>query len=309
MKKILVLAMLFAAISASAKVLVIASILPISYIAERVGGDKVNVVALVTGDVHSYEPKPSDMKAISKARLFLATGLEFEEAWIPRFVSASKDLLIVHTDANIQKIKGNPHNHSHDERENHQAHKKDEHDAYEHKGHVHKEYEYLDEGAHFDPHVWLDPLLAKVMAENIAQALISVDSKNQATYKKNLATLSKELDELDLYANNELKNLKKRAFIVYHPAWGYFAKRYNLEQISIEKEGKEPRMSELAKIIEDAKQEGVSVVFTSPQYSKRSAKTIADELNAKIVLIDPLNKDYLSNMRSAVKAFKDANQH
>ena len=93
--------MLFAAISASAKVLVIASILPISYIAERVGGDKVNVVALVAGDVHSYEPKPSDMKAISKARLFLATGLEFEEAWITRFVSASKDLLIVHTDANI----------------------------------------------------------------------------------------------------------------------------------------------------------------------------------------------------------------
>ena len=68
-------------------------------------------------------------------------------------------------------------------------------------------------------------------------------------------------------------------------------------------------MSELAKIIEDAKQEGVSVVFTSPQYSKRSAKTIADELNAKIVLIDPLNKDYLSNMRSVIKAFKDANQH
>ena len=85
LKKIFFAAALLLASLLNAKPVVIASIAPVEYLAKAVGGDKIEVQSLAKGDVHSYEPKPNDMKAVAKARIFIAAGLEFEEAWIPRF--------------------------------------------------------------------------------------------------------------------------------------------------------------------------------------------------------------------------------
>lgn len=278
MKKIFFIFVL--ASMAWAKILIISSVAPVSFLAQKIGGENVELHTLISADAHNYEPKPSDMKIIAKADVFLAIGVEFERVWLEKFKANAKNLLITKLDENITKIK-QEHSHDHDH----------------------------DHESELDTHIWLDPLNAKIIAQNIANTLIKINAQNQKTYEQNLNVLLNELDELDNYAKTELAGLKKRAFIVYHPAWGYFAKRYDLEQISIEKNAKEPKINELASIIKDAKKHGVSVIFTNPGYLGHSPQVIASQIGAKIIQIDPLSNDYFNALKHAIKAFKDANSN
>lgn len=276
MKKIFFIFVL--ASMAWAKILIVSSVAPVSFLAQKIGGENVELHTLISADAHNYEPKPSDMKIIAKADVFLAIGVEFERVWLEKFKANAKNLLITKLDENITKIK---QEHSHDH----------------------------DHESELDTHIWLDPLNAKIIAQNIANTLIKINAQNQKIYEQNLNALLNELDELDNYAKTELAGLKKRAFIVYHPAWGYFAKRYDLEQISIEKNAKEPKINELASIIKDAKKHGVSVIFTNPGYLGHSPQVIASQIGAKIIQIDPLSNDYFNALKHAIKAFKDANSN
>ena len=276
MKKIFFIFVL--ASMAWAKILIVSSVGPVSFLAQKIGGENVELHTLISADAHNYEPKPSDMKIIAKADVFLAIGVEFERVWLEKFKANAKNLLITKLDENITKIK---QEHSHDH----------------------------DHESELDTHIWLDPLNAKIIAQNIANTLIKINAQNQKIYEQNLNALLRELDELDNYAKTELAGLKKRAFIVYHPAWGYFAKRYDLEQISIEKNAKEPKINELASIIKDAKKHGVSVIFTNPGYLGHSPQVIASQIGAKIIQIDPLSNDYFNALKHAIKAFKDANSN
>lgn len=276
MKKIFFIFVL--ASMAWAKILIVSSVAPVSFLAQKIGGENVELHTLISADAHNYEPKPSDMKIIAKADVFLAIGVEFERVWLEKFKANAKNLLITKLDENITKIK-QEHSHDHDHENE------------------------------LDTHIWLDPLNAKIIAQNIANTLIKINAQNQKIYEQNLNALLRELDELDNYAKTELAGLKKRAFIVYHPAWGYFAKRYDLEQISIEKNAKEPKINELASIIKDAKKHGVSVIFTNPGYLGHSPQVIASQIGAKIIQIDPLSNDYFNALKHAIKAFKDANSN
>ena len=267
-----------------AKILIVSSVAPVSFLAQKIGGENVELHTLISADAHNYEPKPSDMKIIAKADVFLAIGVEFERVWLEKFKANAKNLLITKLDENITKIK---QEHSHDHENDHEN----------------------DHDHELDTHIWLDPLNAKIIAQNIANTLIKINAQNQKIYEQNLNALLNELDELDNYAKTELAGLKKRAFIVYHPAWGYFAKRYDLEQISIEKNAKEPKINELASIIKDAKKHGVSVIFTNPGYLGHSPQVIASQIGAKIIQIDPLSNDYFNALKHAIKAFKDANSN
>ena len=156
----------------------------------------------------------------------------------------------------------------------------------------------------FDSHIWLDPILVKIQAKNIADALIAHYPKNRALYEENLDKFYSELDMLDSYIKEQLNGIKNRNFIVYHPSWAYFAKRYNLNQIAIETEGKEPKPVQLANLIKEAKNQNAKVIFVAPQFSKKAAKLIADEVGANIVEIDPLAKDWVKNIKRTVDAFK-----
>ena len=278
MKKIFFIFVL--ASMAWAKILIISSVAPVSFLAQKIGGENVELHTLISADAHNYEPKPSDMKIIAKADVFLAIGVEFERVWLEKFKANAKNLLITKLDENITKIK-QEHSHNHENDHDHEL----------------------------DTHIWLDPLNAKIIAQNIANTLIKINAQNQKIYEQNLNALLNELDELDNYAKTELAGLKKRAFIVYHPAWGYFAKRYDLEQISIEKNAKEPKINELASIIKDAKKHGVSVIFTNPGYLGHSPQVIASQIGAKIIQIDPLSNYYFNALKHAIKAFKDANSN
>ena len=328
-----VTALLFASLL-SAKPVVIASIAPVGYLAKAVGGDKIEVQSLAKGDVHSYEPKPNDMKAVAKARIFIAAGLEFEEAWIPRFKASAKNLVVVQSDAKIAKLKEEhaghtEHDEEHSGHDDHKA-KDDKHSGHvakdkhaEHSGHVakdkhaghaehdekHEAHEEHDEEheAHADPHVWLNPMLAITMARNISDALIAMDKANKDFYLKNFQKLMNDLLAFDESAKNELAGLKNRKFVVYHPAWGYFAEHYDLEQISIERNGKEPKIDEMASTVKMIKDENIKVIFADPNRSQKSAQVLASQTGAKVELLDPLGYNILENLKIAVRAIKDAN--
>lgn len=280
LKKIFFAAALLLASLLNAKPVVIASIAPVEYLAKAVGGDKIEVQSLAKGDVHSYEPKPNDMKAVAKARIFIAAGLEFEESWIPRFKASAKNLVVVKSDAKIAKLK---------EERGEQVEHGEKHEA------------------HADPHVWLNPMLAITMARNISDALIDMDKANKDFYLENFQKLMNDLLAFDESAKNELAGLKNRKFVVYHPAWGYFAAHYDLEQISIERNGKEPKIDEMASTLKMIKDENIKVIFADPNRSQKSAQILASQTGAKVELLDPLGYNLLENLKIAVGAIKDAN--
>ena len=334
-KKIFFVTALLLASLLSAKPVVIASIAPVGYLAKAVGGDKIEVQSLAKGDVHSFEPKPNDMKAVAKARIFIAAGLEFEEAWIPRFKASAKNLVVVKSDAKIAKLKEEHSGHAdHDEEHSgHDDHKakddkhsghaaKDKHADHKakddkHAGHAehakhdekHEAHEEHDEEheAHADPHVWLNPMLAITMARNISDALIDMDKANKDFYLENFQKLMNDLLAFDESAKESLAGLKNRKFVVYHPAWGYFAAHYDLEQISIERSGKEPKIDEMASTLKMIKDENIKVIFADPNRSQKSAQILASQTGAKVELLDPLGYNLLENLKIAVGAIKDAN--
>ena len=150
-----------------------------------------------------------------------------------------------------------------------------------------------------DPHVWLSPRNAEKMVRNIYDALVRIDPENEDYYRRNLESYLKELEKLDRDIRVILGNVTGRCFMIYHPAWGYFARDYNLTQIPVEREGKEPTARGLMALIDQARRLHMKVIFVSPQFDKKKAETIAENIHGRIVLLDPLAKDYVENLRSA----------
>ncbi|MDK2820817.1 MAG: zinc transport system substrate-binding protein [Clostridia bacterium] len=152
-----------------------------------------------------------------------------------------------------------------------------------------------------NPHIWLSPTLVKKQIDNIYEGLVEVDPKNKDYYAVNKEKYIKDLDELDKEIREAVKNIKNKKFMVFHPAWGYFAKDYGLEEIAIEVEGKEPSPEDIIKFIELAKKNEIKAIFVSPQFNTESAEVIAKEINGKVVFADPLAQDYIKNMKAISK--------
>ncbi|MCD8212538.1 MAG: zinc ABC transporter substrate-binding protein [Campylobacter sp.] len=316
MKKIFAL-LVISAVALFAKPIVTASILPTKYFIEQIAGDTIDVNVMVGkgADPHTYEPKPKQMKELENSKLYFAVGIEFEDVWLERFSKTFKSLKIIKTQEGIQKIAmSGEHHHDHDGEHDHDKHADCDHDKHEadaqkHEHHDHDKHEHHDHEAHehhhhhhgLDPHVWLDPVLVKTQAQNIADALIAEFPQNAEIYKANLAKFQAKLDELDKFIADKLQNVKNRVFIVYHPSWGYFAKRYNLEQVAIEIEGKEPKPTDMAELIEEAKEHGVKVIFVAPQFSQKAAKLIAEQAGAKVEQIDQLPLEWFSEMKKTAE--------
>jgi len=151
-----------------------------------------------------------------------------------------------------------------------------------------------------DPHLWLSPRNAKTMVENISEALIKIDPLSQKYFKKNSIEYINKLDLLNQEIKARLEGVKNRRFISYHPSWGYFAKEYDLIQIAIENEGKEPSAASLAHIIDQTRAFNISIILVSPQFNIKSAEVVAKEVEAKIIIADDLSMDYINNLRKLV---------
>ena len=252
------------------------SIDPQKYFVKKIGGDRVKVNVLVPAGVepHTYEPKPQQLRSLSVAEAYIIVGGDsFEKAWIPRIKSTNKNLEIIDSGRGVSRIKIAEGHHHHNLDRSAEKHEKT-----------------------VDPHIWLSPKLVKIQAENIYAGLIELDPENKSKYQQNLQAFIAELDRLDKEIEENLAGIENRKFIVFHPAWSYFAREYDLEQIPIEVEGTEPSAAELKELIEEAKEENIKIIFVEPQFSQRSAEIIAKEIDGVVIAIDPLAADWANNL-------------
>ena len=292
MKKIL----LFSAFALSLfSMEVTVSIVPQKYFVEKIAKDKVDVNLMVKPGFSpaTYEPKVSQMKKLTKSDIYFSIGVPFEKVWLKKFENANKNMEIIDTTKGIKKLTMAKHTHG-EEEHGHEEHGHEDHGHDDNKKDKH-------EHTGLDPHVWLDPVLVKTQAKNILDALIKHDSKNSEFYTNNYNTFVTELDELNHEIHEILEPYEHKEFMVFHPSWGYFAKRYHLEQLSIEVEGKEPKPNELVEIIKDAKKHNIKIVFVAPQFSKNSAKTISKSLNGTVAVINPLSENWDKELLKTAK--------
>ena len=258
------------------------SIVPLAYFVERIGGDLVstNIMVLPGESPHSYEPTADQMKALSDSDVFFSIGVDYEATWLPRFEEINPELPIVDSSEGIERIEMT----ASDEHEDETA---ESHDG--------------EQG--LDPHVWLSPANGKIIAANILAALTDLDPAHADTYQTNAAGLIAEIDQVDTSIKETLANLEQTTFMVFHPAWGYFAHDYGLEQIPVEVEGQEPSASELAGFVETAREHNIKVIFVQPSLSTEDAQAIAQEIDGEIAFIDPLAENWLANLQSVAEAF------
>lgn len=265
---------------------------PVEHFAKKIGGELVQTTLLVPAgaDAHTYEPKPSQMRALSRVALYLSVGLEFEKAWEARLKGGNPKMLMVRTDAGLKK-QPLPEGHEHHD-----------HGHAAKAGHGHHE--------ELDTHVWVSPAQVRQMAATIAAAFAKADPAHATAYAANLTAFQKEIDALDAQIKGLFVGVPadKRGFLVFHPAWGYFALDYGLTQTSIEFEGKEPSPRRLAAIVSLAKAKGAKAIFVQPQMSQRTAGTIAQAVGAKLVVADPLAENWAANLLQVAKGFREALQ-
>jgi zinc transport system substrate-binding protein len=271
-------------VSAADKTTVFVSIVPQKFFVEQIAKDLVDVQVMVEpgANPHIYEPKPAQMAAISKAKIYFAIGVTFEETWLKKLASINPKMRIVHTEHGIQKMPMASHHHDEEK-----DHKKESH----------------DHGV-LDPHVWLSPPLVMVQARNILTALQEVDSAHHSVYEANYKAFITMLVELDGELRGILTGKRGLQFIVFHPAWGYFAHAYGLKQVPIEIEGKEPKPAQLKELIEHAQKHQIKVVFVQPQFSSKSAEQVAKEIGGQVAFVDPLALNWAENLREVGTKFK-----
>ncbi|NPA81057.1 MAG: zinc ABC transporter solute-binding protein [Epsilonproteobacteria bacterium] len=270
-----IVTILITALFAFAGVNVVVSIPPEKFFVKKIAKDLANVTVMLPPGASpaTYSVKPAQLKALKDANVYFSIGVPFEKAWLNKFVSVNPLMRVEDLAQDIKKIP-------------------------------------MEEGEHegnLDPHVWLSPPLVILESRVILKTLISLDPKNADIYMKNYEKFVSELGSLDMKIMSILKDLKKREFIVFHPSFGYFAKAYNLTQIAIEREGKEPSAKYMQRVIKKAKELEIKRIFVEPQFPKRSAEYIAKKLKGEVVTIDPLAEDWEKNILKIARAIGNGN--
>jgi zinc transport system substrate-binding protein len=255
------------------KPLVTVSIPPQKYFVEKIAGDLVDVLVMIPpgSSPHSYEPKPQQMAALSRSRLYCAIGVEFEKAWLDRLTKNVPGMTVISTDSGIAKIPI-----------------ADAPGAEAHQGNDH---------SGLDPHIWLSPELVKHQAALITQALSELVPAHKETFRRNDSLFTLELVALQDSIRHILSDRTPGfPFMVFHPSWGYFAREFNLKQIAIEVDGKEPSPAELKTIFDFAGRMGITTIYAQPQFSRRGVEIISREIGARVVIADPLSAEWETNL-------------
>lgn len=279
-----------------AKVPVFVSILPQRYFVEQIGGTHVDVQVMVLPGASpaTYEPRARQMAAIATAKIYFSIGVPFEAVWLEKIVASNKSLRIVPMDRGIQK-RSMTSSHSHAETEQGIIGKTGSND----------QREALPNGAP-DPHIWLSPPLVVLQARTVLSALQDIDPANSPSYEANFETFILQVLQLDKELRHLFEPYQGQRFMVFHPAWGYFADTYHLEQIPVEMEGKTPKPAQLKALITDARRYRIKVLFMQPQVSAKIAEQVAREIGAHVVRVDPLAMDWEQNLRDVAEKFRQA---
>lgn len=265
------------------------SILPQKYFVERIGGQKVTVSVMVGPGKSpaTYEPTSKQMQTLAEARLYFSIGVPFEKIWLKRLQANHPRLRIVDTLQGIHLLPMEAHHHGEE------GHRTSAKNTGEEKGIP-------------DPHVWTSPPRVKIMAEHILKALIKELPEHEKELTANCATFLEDLNRLTEDIRQKLEPARNRSFLVFHPSWGYFADTFQLEQIPIESEGKEPGARTLAHVIEFAQKRNIRVIFVQKQFSSVAARLVADAIGGRVEAVDPLAEDYPDNLRRVANIFAEA---
>jgi zinc transport system substrate-binding protein len=280
------------------KPLVVTSFYPLWEFARQVAGDRAEVVALVPAGVepHDWEPSPQDVARVQKARVFVYNGAGFEP-WADRL---ARDLdpsktIVLRAAEGLPLVKADPGAHDHG-----------------------KEGKHGDAAGGLDPHVWLDPLLARAQAEAIRGALASADAPHAATYAANMKRFGEDLDALHAAFEQGLARCARRDVVVSHDAFGYLARRYRLIQVPVMglSPDAEPSPAEMARIVRFARRQKVKYIFFETLVSPKVAETLAREVGAQTLVLDPIEgvtkeeaaagKGYVSLMRANLDNLRTA---
>ena len=255
------------------------SILPQRYFVERIAGGyvKVNVMIPPGANPAVSDLSTEQLKALHNSSVYFAVGyLPFELSNLYPFLETQKNMLLVKQSVGMDLEQGTC-NHDH--------------------GHGHQHDHGSREG-NFDPHVWMSPRYAEMMARTILDVLAAKFPDQRATFEKNYRQLRVEIDSIDQAARRIISEKENKTFLIYHPALTYFAKDYGMEQISIEDEGKEPNPSHLKAVIDTCRIKGIKIVFIQNQFDVANAKAVAKEIDGEVITIDPLSPNWKAEMCS-----------
>ena len=276
------------------KLEIVTSFYPMYEFTKQVTKDKANVSMLIDGGVetHDYEPSAKDMAKIQNADVFIYNSNEME-TWVEavlKNIDTSK-VKVIEASKGIELLGGEEEHADHDDHDHEDGH-----------SHV------------YDPHVWLDPVLAKKEVETISEGIMSVDKENSDYYKKNTEDYGNQLTELHESYVSTLKDAKNRKFVTQHTAFSYLAHEYDLEQVAISglSPDQEPTPKELKGIQDLVKDENIQVIYTESSASEKIAKTISDATGAKLAVLNPMEsvskenrqkgEDYISIMKANLEA-------
>lgn len=267
------------------KMTVSVTILPEKELVERIGGGifHVNVMVPDGADPHTYEPAPSQMVKLSKSVVYFMVGqLPLEKKLLPKWKDLNPKMEVVDLSAEVSLLKGKG-------------------------GHSHEDnLSSTDETEAMDPHIWLSPSEVKRMNQKIYETFCRIAPEKTELFAENLHRFQEEIDLLIGEIRTSLQAVQKRKILVYHPAWGYFAREFGLEQIAIEMEGKEASPVTMKNMIDIARREGIKIVFVQKQFDPKSAEVIAESIGGKVVPLDDLAEDWIENMRRMASYFKEA---
>ncbi len=246
--------------------------------ARQVGGDRVEVTSILSGNEspHTYEIKPADVKTVADARVLFKVGLGMEE-WLDPAIqnSGNKTLVVVGAATGLTDIvQGDEHDRS------------------------------------GNPHVWLDPEYAKLGIKNLVTALVKLDPKGESLYRKREAAYFVRLDSLSAVISAQFAGLSDRRLITYHDAWPYFARRFGLDIIATVEPipGQEPSARELARLVDLIRRERIRVITTEPQLPSVLPNMLASETGVKVVVLNPLECEggYIAALGNSAEALVDA---
>jgi len=254
------------------KPLVAVSIVPEKTFVKAVAGDLVDTVVLIPPGESpaNYAPTPQKIEALSNASLYFAIGVPSEKANIlPKLPDINSDIRLVALPDEVRK--------NYPDRE-------------------------FAPGKR-DPHIWISPRRVEVIVSTVARELSAIDPANKDIYERNAQEYNNNLKELDQNIKSSLKDLPGKTFIVYHPAFGYFADDYGLEMLAIENGGKKATAGDIQGIIDSAREKDIKVIFYQASITSRQADTIAEEIGGRTEQIDPLAANYIENLEKMATAF------
>ena len=250
-------------------VTVTVTISPYKYFVDQIAKGKVDVNVMVSNgnNPETYEPYAQQMMELSKSALYLKVGsIGFEQTWMKKLQDNAPDMKVIDTSVGIKPAK--------------------------------------TPGGNIDPHVWMSCSNARIIASNILKALCELEPKNKAFFEKNYQSLLSIIDKRDSTIKESFKKDPDlvRKFVIYHPILTYFARDYQLEQLAIEEEGREPSASQLKSLIERARKEKIKFCLIQAEFANRNTTTFIKESYTKPMNINPLQGDWNRAMLEAALA-------